>query len=273
MPALIFYFIACLYALIILYYFIGWKRLPSFQPVNDSPVNISVIIPVRNEESSIEMLLTDLLQQKKQQSEYEILVIDDHSTDQTAVIAKNLTKTIANLTVLELPTKTTGKKNAIHLGIKHSHFQYIITLDGDTRVGENWLPSICWYLQAHNPSMLVMPVTFTDNRNLFSKMQSIEFMSLVGSGAGAIGMKQPIFCNGANLAFKKESYYQYHSNPCIPSGDDTLLLLNIKKATAIQSIFSNIAKPLLLPGLVKTERNTSNNGCAGLPSAGFTTTP
>ena len=61
-------------------------------------------------------------------------------------------------------------------------------------------------------------------------MQELEFLSLIGSGAGAIGIENPIFCNGANMAYRKDVFLETNNfnNDNTVSGDDVFLLHSIK---------------------------------------------
>jgi cellulose synthase/poly-beta-1,6-N-acetylglucosamine synthase-like glycosyltransferase len=81
--ALIFLF-GVLYFIIIFSYTIGWFKLKSFKLTNtDFKTTLSVIIPARNEEENILKILNDLKKQKYSSGLFEVIIIDDHSTDNT----------------------------------------------------------------------------------------------------------------------------------------------------------------------------------------------
>ena len=78
-----------LYALLILYYWRGWVTIPGFTVVNQkAKAKISVIIAARNEEEDIATCLDSVCNQSYPKELFEILVVDDHSTDNTAAIIK-----------------------------------------------------------------------------------------------------------------------------------------------------------------------------------------
>ena len=77
-----------LYGALLLWYARSWDRLSIFQPGVAASVRISVVIAARNEERSIGALLDSLQQQSYPQQYTEIIVVDDHSEDQTAAIVK-----------------------------------------------------------------------------------------------------------------------------------------------------------------------------------------
>ncbi len=66
---------------------------------------------------------------------------------------------------------------------------------------------------------------------IFSRLQQVEFTSLVASGAGAIGAQYPVLCNAANMAFTKEAWLKSRNDlkPYEQSGDDIFLLQSIKR--------------------------------------------
>jgi poly-beta-1,6-N-acetyl-D-glucosamine synthase len=78
--------------------------------------------------------------------------------------------------------------------------------------------------------LIIGPLIYSEEKNLFEKMQSLEILSLVASSAGAAALGRPIMCNGANLAFTRDSYLQCISNlkTEIASGDDIFLMHEIK---------------------------------------------
>jgi len=90
---------------------------------------VSVIIPARNEEAC----LGDCLQSLVAQSgiAFEIIVVDDHSTDRTREIASSF----LDLILLEagpLPAGWTGKNNAVTTGARHARGQWLLFTDADT---------------------------------------------------------------------------------------------------------------------------------------------
>lgn len=78
------------------------------------------------------------------------------------------------------------------------------------------------------------PVEFIDDEELFSKMQRLEFSSLIIVGAALIGIKEPIICNAANLGFRKSVFKLvngYEDNLNLSSGDDEFLMQKISSQT------------------------------------------
>lgn len=234
--SLIFLLIAVLYAGLIVAFTAGWMRLPVFWHKGRSDIPFSVIIPARNEQKHIMQLLILLRNQHYPKNLFEVIVVDDHSTDATAAIVERKIASgfLTNVRLLkagDLNLKP-GKKNALALGIEMAKNNWIATLDADVLLGNHWLESLAGFIEQEQPAMVIGPVAMAPGKTLFSHMQALEFMSLAGSTAGAAAIGRPVMCNGANLAFRKDLYLEvggYSGNEHLASGDDVFLLHKFKK--------------------------------------------
>jgi len=75
------------YSILILFYRAGWRQLKPFSQIDQkSSIKVSVIIPARNEEENIGNLLSSLEKQTYPAHLFEVIVVDDHSTDNTAAM-------------------------------------------------------------------------------------------------------------------------------------------------------------------------------------------
>lgn len=224
--------IGIVYATSMMLFLAGWFRYRAFKLSESLPVvKISVLIAVRNEEKNIEKLLDDLLKQSFPQNFFEVIVINDHSTDATAQILSRYHQKHSNFRyiLLEGPVSS-GKKEAIKEGIKQARFELIITTDGDCRADRNWLLSMAQYYEKYKPAMILGPVIFRDKNKFWKKLLQLEQFSLLGITAGSCGINMPVLSSGANMAFEKQIFKQF-SDPLFeqtPSGDDMFLLLNTK---------------------------------------------
>ena len=152
MSVLLFSFICIisLYVLGIIILMYGWKKTDDFSlyRIRDKKIEkkISIIIPVRNEQRNIANLLNDL--SKQTYSCFEIIVIDDNSTDNTWEIIEYfaIDKSFISIRYNRLnryySRLYTPKKAAICQGISEAEGEIIITTDGDCRVGDKWLENI-----------------------------------------------------------------------------------------------------------------------------------
>ena len=221
-----------LYFILILSYYRGWKKIKRFVPENDKLSScISVIVAFRNEEKNIQTLLQCLINQTLDNENFEVLLVNDHSNDRSNQIVQDFCNSCQNFNCFDLPDNLIGKKAAIHYGIKHANYNFIVLTDADCILLPSWLYTILGYFESEKPQLLSGPVSFETNTALFSKLQTLEFLSLIGSGAGSIAIKRPIMCNAANLAFTKKAYLENINslNTKYVSGDDIFLLLTLKK--------------------------------------------
>jgi len=209
---------------------INWERTKYFHLTSTTSYEfISIIASVRNEEENIENLLKCLNAQTYPKNKFEVIVANDSSTDNTPLLV-NRFATNADIAIRLLNIEANGKKKAIEAAIKESKGNLIVTIDGDCIAGTEWISIINAYYQKHKPKMICGGVTFYDEHTLFEKMQTIEFASLTGSGAACLKAGFPNMCNGANLVYEKQAFYQvngFTGNEAIASGDDEFLMHKI----------------------------------------------
>lgn len=216
-------------------------RLPSFGKLAKDPgPRISVVVPARNEEDKIYDCLKDLSRQELKSEFFEVLVVDDHSEDQTAEVARKFIANHSGGPVIRLlqadtinrPDFISFKKQALLSGIQKAKGEWIVTTDADCRMSSKWLASVAGMIQTGKAEFISGPVALYRENNWFEKAQSLEFMGLIGIGAASIRNGRPNMCNGANLAFRKETFLKvggYQGIDHIASGDDELLMHRISK--------------------------------------------
>ena len=221
------------YAILILSYLYGWIKTTRLD-VNKGTARdgkASIVVPVRNEAMQIGSLLEDLRKQRYPEDHYEIIIVNDHSTDHTAGVVKSYTSRFANIQLIELEAGEFGKKSAIKKGVLKARHEVIISTDGDCRAPSEWLGHIMAAFGEPGIRMVAGPVILDPDSGWFRALQSLEFLSLIGVSAGAAGLGSPIMCNAANMAYLKEDFcrYQEAGKPGSASGDDMFLMLWLKK--------------------------------------------
>lgn len=220
--------------LILPYFFILLKiyrsllKIKPFTAEKNQSAFVSVVIACLNEEKELPDLLKDLSIQNYPPEKYEIIIVDDNSTDSTFMIAERF-KGIQNIRIISNQGK--GKKQALKTGISFAKGDLILTTDADCRIGTNWISTISSFSEATNADMMICPVRIAESPGFFGRFQELEFLSLQGITAGTAISENATMCNGANLAFTKEAYYKNLENLRfeIPTGDDVFFLHSLKK--------------------------------------------
>ena len=93
--------------------------------------NISIIVPIYNEESSINQLYDEIIDSLKNITEiYEIIFVDDGSTDKSISNINNLVSKDNNVILVQL-NRNYGKSDALQEGFNIVKYDYVITMDGD----------------------------------------------------------------------------------------------------------------------------------------------
>lgn len=217
------------YSILILYYWSTWKSVPDFTATRTTPsVTISVIIPARNEEQHIGSLLAALEKQTYPAGQFEVIVVDDHSTDSTATIAQGFS--FVKLIRLEEDGINSYKKKAIEKGIATAGGELIVTTDADCIPPANWLKTIAACQEENNAAFIAAPVVLTNDTSMLQIFQALDFLVLQGITAGAVHKRIHSMCNGANLAYEKKAYESvngFNGIDTIASGDDMLLMHKI----------------------------------------------
>ncbi len=231
--------IFCLvYLLLMLIYWMAWKRIADVSDddsVKHFTTSITVIIAARNEADNLPSLLSCLASQDYPSSLFEVIIVDDHSEDDTARIVAEWRATNVKLIKLSdhLGTAINAyKKKAISTGIATASGELIVTTDADCTMGIHWLSSIAAYYEKHRPNMIVMPVVMKAENNGMGIFQLLDFMSLQGITGASVQLGVHGMCNGANLAYTRNTFNEvngFENIDSIASGDDLLLMHKVKK--------------------------------------------
>ncbi|MBV6645670.1 MAG: glycosyltransferase [Cyclobacteriaceae bacterium] len=211
-----------------------WLRVP-FHPSDSLEKEksgfVSVLIPIRNEGQNIFYLLQDLSKQDYPGG-FEVLVIDDHSSDRSRdEIERAMRDFDLDIRLLHLGAEQ-GKKAAATFGVRQAKGDIILCTDGDCRLKSGWMSSFISFFNAKGVQMATGPVEMV-GKGFFAKLQSLEFASLIAFGAASLQLRQPSTGNGANMGYRKRAFLEvngYEGNEQIPSGDDEFLLQKIYNA-------------------------------------------
>lgn len=238
------------YSLLILFYRAGWQEIKPFSQTDHNPsIKISIIIPARNEEKNIGKLLASLEKQTYSSSLFEVIVVDDHSTDDTAVIVNSYS--FVKLIRLQFDNINSYKKKSIETGIAAASGDLIVTTDADCIVQANWLQTIASFKEKMNAVFIAAPVSLDNGSTILQTFQALDFLVLQGITAASVQKKFHNMCNGANLAYERKVFFEvngFAGIDHIASGDDMLLMEKIA-----QQFPANISYLLSKDAIVTTQ--------------------
>jgi len=227
------------YIVLLLLYRFFWNSIPTFSiPASKDSFQtfISIIIPCRNEENNIADLLDSILLQSYPIDLFEIIIVDDFSTDNTINIVERYEN--AAIKIISLKDYCTDgainsyKKKAIEIGVAAAKGELIVTTDADCIVKKDWLKTISSFFEKHHPVMIVMPLVISHSSSFIQRFQSIDFMCLQGITGAAVFKNIHGMCNGANLAYSKKVFEEldgFKDINHIASGDDMMLMQKFSK--------------------------------------------
>lgn len=219
------------YLLILLYF---KSKIKTFKqlPVKPEQSSVSLVIPVRNEEQRILKLLDSLNNQHIANESFELILVNDHSTDSTVHLIKKLRSNYQytiNLLSLE---EGYGKRAALKLGMDAAKFELIVSSDADCVYHPKWLTSLATLHKSSQAKMIVAPIAGLGLITPFQHLQHLEMLGLMGVSLIGLKLGFPMVCSGANSAFDAEAYKALNplkiTDPKL--GDDLALLNTFYKA-------------------------------------------
>lgn len=114
---------------------------PGAEPV------VSVVVPMKNEEGNVAPLVAEIAAALDDREAYELIIVDDGSTDETATILVNLRATYPALRVLR-HARSGGQSAAIRAGVFAARGALIVTLDGDGQNNPAFIPAMLEQLRS-----------------------------------------------------------------------------------------------------------------------------
>lgn len=243
-----------LYALFILWCRYGWTK--GRKPAHNNSLihSVAVVIAVRNEEATIGRLLDSLSAQTFPKKNLEIIVVDDHSVDQTAEKVNNFIERNSSLNIRLVKSDGVGKKMAINQGIHHSKSELILTTDADCFMGKEWIGKMVHPFSDDKIQFVAGPVVLTGASTLFTLIQKIEMIGLVGITGASMNQRKPMMCNGANLCYRRSAYLKvngFEGND-FASGDDTQLMKKLSAKDPSALFYLNELSALVKSDVQKT---------------------
>jgi dolichol-phosphate mannosyltransferase len=106
-----------------------------------SPIDVSIVVPVRNEEGNVAPLIAEIAAALDGRWAYEIIYVNDGSTDRTPALLAELMQARGNLRRVD-HASSSGQSAAVRTGVRHARGGIVATLDGDGQNNPAFLPNL-----------------------------------------------------------------------------------------------------------------------------------
>jgi cellulose synthase/poly-beta-1,6-N-acetylglucosamine synthase-like glycosyltransferase len=193
----------------------------------------TIILCARNESEILTDTIQDILNQEFAEA-FELIIVDDFSTDNTIEIAEGFAVNNKNVIVLNLRTLLhaerqliPNKKEGISIAIEKAKGRYIVTTDADCSLGKSWLQTMVNCAQREHAAMVCGPVAIVAGNGLLHQFQEMDIIAMMAMTKWSLNANIPMLNNGANLLYEKiwfEKLNPYQNNKSEYSGDDVFLL-------------------------------------------------
>ena len=229
----------CVYFLFTLYFTTGLHRLIIKSTSKGLP-RVSVIIATRNEASTLQELLNDLVQQDYPKDKLDITIINDRSTDGTWDIIQDYSQLYPNVRGIKIENtdpQMTPKKRALTHGIEKTKGEIIISTDGDCSVSTGWVRSMAMTFDDDIGIVVGRSTVDTTESSFLHHYQNLDFLGIMAANAGVIGWGQGWSGSGQNIAYSRKAFeYVNGFQPVAQkrSGDDMYLVQSISKTFGIK---------------------------------------
>jgi len=177
---------------------VGWEKKPF----------ISIIIAARNEEMRIKSTLESLSQLNYNTEKYEVIIVDDASTDQTVALIKEYADNRANWKLLRILKKNDtlkGKKAALKKAILEARGDIILTTDADCVVPKEWCEEMAAVFDDETIMVLGHALLF-QKKGWLNKWLRFDnlFSGILMAATTMLGF--PMTSVGRNMAYRREAY-------------------------------------------------------------------
>jgi len=219
-------------------YFLIWvkiglrRSLPQDTNVPSEPEPISVIIAAKNEAHNLPGLLTSLAQLESIDADYEVIIVNDHSTDDSLKILRNWEGQFG-IKVIDWQDSIPGyigKKAALQKGIEAAQYDVLAFTDADCQLSPTWLLGITRVMRPDLDYILGYSTIYRYVGDTDLRLINFERSIYYALAAAGLGWKKPITASACNMIYRKSLFNKaggFEGISNIASGDDDLLLIKM----------------------------------------------
>jgi 1,2-diacylglycerol 3-beta-glucosyltransferase len=170
---------------------------------------VSIVVAARNEAVAIPRLLESLSHQDYPRHLWDVLVVDDRSTDGTYDTVHDWYTNLSNLHVMRVddcPAAMGGKQHALAVGIPTTTGDIILMTDADCHVPSRWIGEMVSAFDNENVGFVAGMAQLSDTGSPWVALQRADLAHLLTSGWGTIALGAPMTAIGNNLALRRDAY-------------------------------------------------------------------
>lgn len=235
------------------------KTPPIIQVKEDDYPAVSVIICAKNEANHLSQNLISFLEQDYPTHLWELIVVNDQSTDETANILAQFQLNYPHLKVYSIAIdeqkELLGKKNALDFGIQQAKHPILLLSDADCKpASQLWLKTMASQLTTQKKEIVLGYGRYASKNGILNKMIRWETIHTAIQYFSWARMKKPYMGVGRNLMYAKHLYFEAKNNPEFwniytqtASGDDDLLIRFIANQNNITYCYKPTAQTISEP--------------------------
>ena len=218
----------------LVYWGIIFRKVISHRPLRvktKSDIPVSVIICAKNESENLRKYLPSIL--SHDYPNYEVIVVNDHSTDDSMGALAEISKEYSHLKIIDLTNQNAiyiGKKMALSAGIAQATHEWLLLTDADCQpVSNQWIREMMVTAgQGKEIGLGYSPYFY--HKGLLNAFIRYETLLTAIQYKSMALIKQPYMGVGRNLLYRKELFYQaggFESHLDVASGDDDLFISEV----------------------------------------------
>lgn len=221
--------LTALYAALFLFFSIGLLRAKKDKEKPEKLWTVSVIVPLRNEEEHARRTL-EALNAQDYTGEWEVICVNDRSTDSTPQILEEFAATHPRFSVVHVPMDApyleSPKKRALETGFQQAKYEILMTMDADCLPPKGWVRSMANRFRG-NIAIVQGPKKNSGSPGIVHAFQKLETLGYTSIEAAGFSMGVPMVASAAALAYKKDLFFKvggFGDLVHLSSGDDDMLV-------------------------------------------------
>ncbi len=196
--------------------------------------SVSIVIPMRNEEAFIEATL-NAVNAQKYAGEWEVIIVNDRSTDKSPEIVRAFCERHANFSVIDIPGDSpqiaSPKKRALNTGFLAAKGEFLLIMDADCTPPPNWLNSMAAHY-ASGASVVQGSKANNGTKSFLHSYQKLETLGFTLIEAAGYNRNKPLVASAASLGYSRDLFFKcggFEGLYNLASGDDDMLIHRMAK--------------------------------------------